>query len=106
VRGNNDRGAWAEKIAHSGVLQVDEVLIHVVHDIAELGVDPAAGGFQVVVSGHSHKPAISERDGVLYLNPGSSGPRRFKLPVAAAELIVAGASVEARLTELKVDRAA
>lgn len=101
VRGNNDRGPWAEKITHSEVLQVGEVFLYVIHDIAELDVDPAAGGFRVVVSGHSHKPGIDERDGVLYVNPGSCGPRRFKLPISAAELLVEGASVQARLTELR-----
>ena len=105
VRGNNDREPWAESIAESEVLQVGEVLVYVIHDIAELDVDPAAGGFRVVVSGHSHKPGIGERDGVLYVNPGSCGPRRFKLPIAAAELIVEGGSVEAKLAELKVSSA-
>lgn len=102
VRGNNDHGPWAEKIAHTEVLQVGGVCVYVVHDIAELDVDPAGGGFQVVVSGHSHKPSIRESYGVLYLNPGSCGPRRFKLPVAAAELIVEGASVKAKLAELEL----
>jgi predicted phosphodiesterase len=76
-------------------------LIYVLHDLAELDLDPAAAGFQVVVSGHSHHPRIEERDGVLYVNPGSSGPRRFKLPVAVAELRVAGSSVNARIAELE-----
>lgn len=105
VRGNNDHGPWAEQIAHTDVLQVGGVCVYVVHDIAELDVDPAAGGFQVVVSGHSHKPSIGERDGVLYLNPGSCGPRRFKLPVAAAELIVEGSSVRGKIAELPILRA-
>jgi predicted phosphodiesterase len=75
-----------------------------VHDIAELDLDPVAAGFQVVVSGHSHKPSVKERDGVLYVNPGSSGPRRFKLPVAVAELFVNGKSVQAKVVELDVER--
>ena len=102
VRGNNDHGPWAEKVAEKEVLQVEEVFIFVLHNIAELDLDPVAAGFQVVVSGHSHKPSVEERDGVLYVNPGSSGPRRFKLPVAVAELVVAGKSVRARLVELDV----
>ena len=100
VRGNNDKGPWAKAIAETEVLQVEEVCIYVLHDLAELDLDPVAAGFRVVVSGHSHNPRIEERDGVLYVNPGSSGPRRFKLPIAAAELNVAGASVKARIVEL------
>ena len=84
------------------VLQVGEVLIYVVHDLAELAVDPVTAGFQVVVSGHSHRPSVRERDGVLYVNPGSSGPRRFKLPITVGELMVAEKSVSARVVELEV----
>jgi putative phosphoesterase len=102
VRGNNDRGSWAEAIPESQVLQVDDVFMYVLHDLAELDLDPGAAGFQVVVSGHSHQPLVETRDGVLYVNPGSSGPRRFKLPVAVAELDIAGHSVKARVVELEV----
>ena len=104
VRGNNDTGAWAEGIAESAVLKVGVVSIYVLHDLAQLELDPAAAGCQVVVSGHSHKPLLKRRDGVLYLNPGSAGPRRFKLPIAVAELKVAGAAVEGRLVELAIPR--
>ncbi|NJN40293.1 MAG: metallophosphoesterase [Gammaproteobacteria bacterium] len=100
VRGNNDREPWAESVRESAVLAVGGVLVYVLHDLAQLDVDPAASGFRVVVSGHSHRPALEERNGVLYVNPGSSGPRRFRLPVAVAELRVEGTSVEARLVEL------
>lgn len=100
VRGNNDRGPWADAIAETEVLQIGEVFIYVLHNLADLDLDPAAAGFRVVVSGHSHRPSVEERDGVLYVNPGSSGPRRFKLPIAVAELEVAGRSVKARLVEL------
>lgn len=100
IRGNNDKGAWAREIPDTDVLRVDDVSIYVLHDLAELDLDPGAAGFQVVVSGHSHRPCIEERDGVLYVNPGSSGPRRFKLPVAVGELEVAGRSVKAKLVEL------
>ena len=100
VRGNNDKGPWAKAIAETEVLQVEEVCIYVLHDLAELDLDPVAAGFHVVVSGHSHNPRIEERNGILYVNPGSSGPRRFKLPVAVAELHVAGSSVKARIVEL------
>ncbi len=102
VRGNNDKGSWAEAIPESQVLQVDNVFIYVLHDLAELDLDPGAAGFQVVVSGHSHQPLVETRDGVLYVNPGSSGPRRFKLPVAVAELDIEGHSVRARVIELEV----
>lgn len=102
VRGNNDKGPWARAIAETEILQVENVFIYVIHDVAELDLDPPAAGFQVVVSGHSHQPTVQTRNGVLYVNPGSSGPRRFKLPIAVAELAVAGDSVQARLVELKV----
>ena len=100
VRGNNDKGPWAKSIAETEVLEVGEVSIYVLHDLAELDLDPVAAGFRVVVSGHSHHPSVEERDGVLYVNPGSSGPRRFKLPIAVAELHVAGSSVKAEIVEL------
>ena len=102
VRGNNDKGAWAMRLSETEVLEIDEVLIYVLHDLAALDVDPAAAGFRVVVSGHSHRPRITERDGVLYVNPGSAGPRRFSLPIAAAELTIAGDSIDARLVEFDV----
>lgn len=97
VRGNNDRDAWARKVPATADLEIDEVLIHVLHDIAELKLRPR---YRVVVSGHSHKPKIEERDGVLYVNPGSAGPRRFTLPIALGELKIAGRSVRARIKEL------
>jgi uncharacterized protein len=104
VRGNNDNGAWAETIAETEVLKVGAVSIYVLHDLAQLDLDPAAIGYQVVVSGHSHKPSMERRGGVLYLNPGSAGPRRFKLPIAVAELTVEGSAVEGRLLELVIPR--
>lgn len=101
VRGNNDKGAWAESVPETGVLQVHGVSVYVLHNLAELNLDPATAGFQVVVSGHSHRPLVDWRDGMLYVNPGSAGPRRFKLPVSVAELWITGALVTARLRELK-----
>lgn len=100
VRGNNDRGPWAEAIAETEMVQVGEIFIYAIHDRAQLDIDPVAAGVRVVVSGHSHKPAVEDRDGVLYVNPGSAGPRRFKLPIAVAELIVDGDKVSARVIEL------
>jgi uncharacterized protein len=104
VRGNNDKAPWAGAVQETEVLQVGAVLIYVVHDIATLDLDPVAAGFQVVVSGHSHRPSVTQREGVLYVNPGSSGPRRFKLPVSVGELMIVEKSVSARVVELDVGR--
>lgn len=106
VRGNIDRAPWAESMPDNEVLRVEEVLLLVLHDLSALDLDPAAAGFGVVVSGHSHRPSLERRDGVLFVNPGSAGPRRFRLPVAVAELHVVGASVEARLVELDLSGSA
>ena len=86
VRGNNDRGAWAEAFAEYEVVEVGGTFVYVLHDLNGLDLSPSAAGFRVVVSGHSHRPAAEERRGVLYLNPGSAGPRRFRLPVTLARL--------------------
>lgn len=86
VRGNIDRGDWASALPDTAVAQAGSTFIYVLHDIHELDLDPAAAGFDIVVSGHSHKPVHTERSGVLYLNPGSAGPRRFQLPVTIARL--------------------
>jgi predicted phosphodiesterase len=106
VRGNNDKGIWAELLPVSKLLKVSEVFIYVLHDLAELEIEPAAEGVQIVVTGHSHKPLVSERGGVLYVNPGSAGPRRFKLPIAVAEIIVSGSAVSARIVDLRDSNAA
>ncbi len=100
VRGNNDHGSWADAIAETARLQVDDVGIFVVHDVAAVRRTPA--GCRVVVSGHSHKPGVAERDGILWVNPGSAGPRRFRLPIAVAELDIAGTDVRARIVELEI----
>src|SRR4051812_38119126 len=94
VRGNNDRGAWAEGLPHHTTVHFGGVAVHVVHDLKELEL-PA--GVRVVVTGHSHKPKVEERAGVLYVNPGSAGPRRFKLPISAGELRIAGDEVSVQL---------
>lgn len=95
VRGNNDRGAWAQALPPAATVRLAGVMLHVVHDLRDLDLPTGA---RVVVTGHSHKPGVEERQGVLYVNPGSAGPRRFKLPVAAGELLVdAGQGVDARL---------
>ena len=96
VRGNNDRDGWARGLRDVERLEVEGVRICVVHDVKEF----AAKDCRVVVSGHSHKPKVEERDGVLYVNPGSAGPRRFSLPIAAGELTISRATVRARIKEL------
>jgi putative phosphoesterase len=102
VRGNCDQGAWAGRLRETECLRVGEMLVYVIHDLARLEIEPRARGIRVVVSGHSHQPSVQERDGVLFVNPGSSGPRRFRLPVAVGELIVAGSRVSARTEEIAV----
>jgi len=101
VRGNNDKGEWAESLPDWEVVEIGNVSIYMLHDVKEIDISPA-GSFQVVVSGHSHKPAIEERRGVLYVNPGSAGPRRFTLPVSMAHLRVVGEKVKANIIELPV----
>ena len=86
VRGNIDRGAWASLLPLTAVAEAGANRIYVLHDIGQLDLDPAAAGLHAVVSGHSHKPVHSERNGVVYLNPGSAGPRRFNLPITVARL--------------------
>ena len=100
VRGNNDKGAWAVRLRETECLQVGETLIYAIHDLSRLDIEPGAAGVRVVVSGHSHKPLVEERRGVLYVNPGSSGPRRFTLPISAGELIINGSMVSGRTVEL------
>ena len=100
VRGNNDRGAWAEALAEYEAVEVDGSFVYVLHDLKELDIAPAAAGFRVVVSGHSHQPLAEERRGVLYLNPGSAGPRRFKLPVTVARLKLNGDDMSAEIINL------
>lgn len=86
VRGNTDHESWTAALPETAVAQAGPVLIYVLHDLKALDLDVSAAGFQVVVSGHSHEPSRSERDGVLYVNPGSAGPRRFCLPVTVARI--------------------
>ena len=86
VRGNVDTEPWTEVLPATAVAEAGPVLIYVLHNLRELDLDPAAAEFQIVVSGHTHKPVRFEREGVLYINPGSAGPRRFTLPISAARL--------------------
>lgn len=100
VRGNNDTEPWAARLRETELIRVGGIFVYVIHNLAELDIEPGAAGVRVVVSGHSHKPAVEERDGILYVNPGSCGPRRFKLPISAGELTVSGGAVEARVVDL------
>jgi putative phosphoesterase len=102
VRGNNDRERWAADIPETDVLEIGDVSLYVLHDLHELDLDPRAAGFAAVIAGHSHQPRMEERDGVLYLNPGSAGPRRFKLPISLARLTVSGPRLTAELVTLDV----
>jgi uncharacterized protein len=86
VRGNIDKGAWASQLPLTAVVEASSALIYVLHDLEQLDLDPAASKFHIVVSGHSHKAGRAERAGVMYLNPGSAGPRRFHLPITLARL--------------------
>jgi len=86
IRGNVDTAPWASALPATAVAELGGVTIYVIHDVHDLDLDPAAAAFQIVVSGHSHKPGSVEKDGVLYVNPGSAGPRRFQLPVTIARL--------------------
>jgi hypothetical protein len=100
VRGNTDSDEWASRIPETEVLQVGTAIIYIIHDLAALDLDPAAAGFHAVIAGHSHHPSIALREGVLFVNPGSAGPRRFKLPVSVGCLTVSGTSIRPRLVEL------
>jgi len=100
VKGNCDRGPWAGRLRERESLRVGGQLLYVIHNLAQLELEPGAPGIRVIVSGHSHQPMVAERGGVLYLNPGSAGPRRFRLPVAAGELVICGSRVSGRTVEL------
>jgi uncharacterized protein len=100
VKGNNDDGLWADDLRETELIRLGGVFVYVIHDLSQLDVDPTALGIRAVICGHSHKPLIDERAGILYINPGSCGPKRFKLPVSIGELLVEGSNVRARIVEL------
>ena len=104
VRGNVDQADWAKALPETAVAEAGRVLLYVLHDVHALDLDPAAAGFDVVVSGHSHQPGKFERNGVLYINPGSAGPRRFHLPVSVARLNLGRTPFEVEFVELQRDR--
>ena len=102
VRGNVDTPDWARTLPETAVAEAGEVRLYVLHDVLALDLNPAAAGFHVVVCGHSHQPGKFERDGVLYINPGSAGPRRFQLPVCVARLNLGHTPFEMEFVELQV----
>ncbi len=101
VCGNVDQGRWAEATPVNVVVEVAGISIFVLHDLNEIDLDPAAAGFRVVISGHSHRPSVVTQKGVLYVNPGSAGPRRFSLPVSVGRLTIQEQTVSARIIELE-----
>ncbi len=101
VRGNVDGGKWADNLPFTEVVKVGQVYLYVLHDVNALGLDPVAAGFNAVISGHSHVPKIEKRNGVLFLNPGSAGPKRLKYPVSIAFLYINGVSIDAEIVELE-----
>ena len=102
VRGNNDRGAWAEALPETVTVEVGACRLYVLHDVQSLALDPQAAGLHAVIAGHSHRPLVVERQGVLFVNPGSAGRRRFKLPVTVARLSIAAQALQAELITLNV----
>jgi putative phosphoesterase len=104
VRGNVDGGSWARKLPLSEVIEVDGISIYMLHILEKLDLKPEAAGLRAVVYGHSHVPKIEEKNGVLYLNTGSAGPQRFKLPVTVGRLIVENDTLRSEIIELSVAR--
>ena len=102
VRGNNDKGDWADPLPASAIVDIGGHRLYVLHDIAKLDIDPVESRIAAIIAGHSHKPAVTEKDGVLFLNPGSAGPRRFTLPVAVAKLFVGEGAVRAEICNLRI----
>ncbi|MGH7347164.1 MAG: metallophosphoesterase family protein [Candidatus Rokuibacteriota bacterium] len=102
VRGNNDREPWAAVLPETATTEIAGVRLYVIHDLARLPGSPASLGADVVISGHSHKPGVARRDGLLWLNPGSAGPRRFSLPIAVARLSLGPGGARAEIVELDI----
>ena len=102
IRGNVDTQAWARKFAETEVIELGGVFLYVIHDVNALDLNPKAAGFAAVISGHSHKPKQEVKDGVLYFNPGSAGPRRFKLPISVGQLHILDGDIEGKLLTLAV----
>ena len=105
IRGNNDTDDWARALGDAVTLRIDGVAIHVVHDLKTLPAHPPEGAVDVIVAGHSHRPLVERRDGVLIVNPGSAGRRRFRLPITVGELVVRNGVVDARIVALPIEGA-
>ena len=101
VRGNNDMADWARRIPETADVTIGGVTCHILHDLGLLDIDPVAAGIQVVMSGHSHRPLAKRENGVLYINPGSAGPRRFTLPIAVGRLRLRNGAIEEEIIELR-----
>jgi putative phosphoesterase len=97
IRGNIDKGSWARRLPETEAVEIAGISVYVLHDLAQLDLKPEAAGFDAVISGHSHVPKQESRRGVLYFNPGSAGPRRFRLPVSVGRLIVESRTVRGEL---------
>jgi uncharacterized protein len=104
VRGNVDRGPWATVLPETEVVEVEGVSIYMIHDLGQLDLKPEAAGFRIVIYGHSHQSKIEEKNGVLYFNPGSAGPRRFHLPISVSILEIEGGNIRGQMINLKVSR--
>jgi putative phosphoesterase len=102
IRGNVDKAAWARNLSETEIVKLAGISIYVLHDLAQLDLKPEAAGFKVVISGHSHVPKQETKNGVLYLNPGSAGPRRFKLPVSLARVAINEGKIVAEILVLSV----
>jgi uncharacterized protein len=102
IRGNVDTAVWARRLPETEVVEIGGISIYVLHDLARLDLKPEAAGFKVVISGHSHAAKQETRGGVLYFNPGSAGPRRFKLPVTVGRIAIRGGKIEAEILALSV----
>jgi putative phosphoesterase len=102
VRGNNDHGPWADALPEADTFELDGVRVHLLHDVKTLAIDPTASGVRVVIAGHSHRPKVRDDGRVLWIDPGSAGPRRFSLPVTVAEMTIASGGASARIVELAV----
>lgn len=104
IRGNIDVQPWAREVPDTDVVEIGDLSIYVLHDWKQLDLNPRAAGFAAVISGHSHKPLIESRDGVLYFNPGSAGPRRFSLPITIGRLYLNDGVVSPEIVELKISK--
>ena len=102
IKGNNDRGAWARNLPDILSVSVNAIGVYVIHNVNDLKIKPANIESQVVISGHSHKPSVAIRDGVLFINPGSAGQRRFKLPVSVARFNIQREKRQVKIVEIKI----